>query len=99
MQLKKMSCYRYIWDMMFVNTFLKIKHAILLFYFMFLPCILILPRHLFIQLNAQPDCSRKMLKLALKFTLKCCYMFRLNKPSSGSLLLCFAKVIIIKIVS
>jgi len=35
--------------------------------------------------------------ITLKFTLKCSYMFRFNKPSSGSLLLCFAKVIIIKI--
>ena len=40
-----------------------------------------------------------MLKLALKSILKCYYMFRFNKPSSGSLLLCFAKVIIIKIFS
>jgi len=56
-------------------------------------------RLLFIQLNAQLDCSRKMLKLTLKFTLKFSYMFRFNKPSSGSLLLCFAKVIFIKIVS
>jgi len=39
-----------------------------------------------------------MLKLAWKFTLKCSYMFRCNKPSSWSLLSCFAKVIIIKIV-
>jgi hypothetical protein len=40
-----------------------------------------------------------MLKLTLKCTLKCSYMFRSNKPSSGSLLLCFVKVIIIKIVN
>ena len=53
---------------------------------------------LFIQLNTQLDCSR-MLKRTLKFTLKCSYMFRFNKPSSGSLLLCFDKVIIIKTVS
>ena len=39
-----------------------------------------------------------MLKLTLKFTLKCSHMFRCNKPSPGGLLLCFAKVIIIKIV-
>jgi len=39
----------------------------------------------------------EMLKYTLKFTLKCSYMFRFNKPSSGGLLLCFAKVIIIKI--
>ena len=39
-----------------------------------------------------------MLKLTLKFMLKCSYMFRFNKQSSGSLLLCFAKVTIIKIV-
>jgi len=62
------------------------------------PRILLLSRLLFIQLNAQVDCSREMLKLTLKFTLKCSYMFRFNKPSSGSLLLCFAKVIIIKII-
>jgi len=37
--------------------------------------------------------------ITLKFTLKCSYMFRFNKPSSGSLLLCFAKVIIIKILA
>ena len=54
---------------------------------------------LFVQLNAQLDCYRQMLELTLKFTFKCSYMFRFNKPSSGSLLLCFVKVIIIKIVS
>jgi len=41
----------------------------------------------------------EMLKLTLKFTSKCSYMFRFNKPPSGSLLSCFAKVIIIKRVS
>jgi len=65
--------------------------------FTVVPCILILSSLLFIQLNAQLECSRKMLKLTLKFTLKRSYMFRLQKPLSGSLLLCFAKVIIIKI--
>ena len=39
-----------------------------------------------------------MLKLTLKFTLKCSYMFLFNKLSSASLLSCFAKFIIIKIV-
>jgi len=58
-----------------------------------------IPSLLFIQLNALLECSRKMLKLTLKSTLKCSYMFRFNKPSSGSSLLCFAKVIVIKIVS
>jgi len=53
---------------------------------------------LFVQLNAQVDCSRKILKLTLRFILKCSYMFRFNKPSSGSLLLCLAEVTIIKIV-
>ena len=38
---------------------------------------------LFIQLNAQLDCSRKMLKLTLKFTLKCSYMFRFNNHFQG----------------
>jgi len=37
-----------------------------------------------------------MLKLTLKFASKCSYMFRLNKKSSGSLLLCFPEVIIPK---
>jgi len=41
----------------------------------------------------------EVLKLTLKFTLKCPFMFQFNKPSSGSLLSCFAKVVIIKIVS
>ena len=50
---------------------------------------------LFIELNAQQDCYRKM----LKFTLKCSYTFQFNKPSSVSLLLCFPKFIIIKLVS
>jgi len=49
------------------------------------------------QLNVQLDYSRKLLKLTLKFALKCSYVFRFNKPSSGSLLLVFAKAIIIKI--
>jgi len=39
----------------------------------------------------------EVLKLTLKFTIKCSYMFRFNIPSSGSLLLYFAKVKIIKI--
>ena len=69
-----------------------------LFFFTFLPCILIFSRLLFVQLNVQLDCSRKLLKLILKFALKCSYMFRLNKPTSGSLLLCLAKIIVIKIV-
>jgi len=68
-------------------------------FFTVLPHILILSRLLFIQLNAKLNCSRRLLKLTLKFTLKCPYMFRFNKPSSGSLLLCFAEVLIIKIVS
>jgi len=39
---------------------------------------------LLIQLNAQPECSRKMLKLALKFKLKCSYMFRLHNHHQGA---------------
>ena len=69
-----------------------------LFFFTFLPCILIFSRLLFVQLNVQLDCSRKLLKLILKFALKCSYMFRLNKPTSGSLLSFFAKIMIIKMV-
>jgi len=49
--------------------------------------------------TAKLECSRKMLKLTLKFTLKCSYMFPFNKPTSGSLLMCLAKGIIIKMVS
>jgi len=56
---------------------------------MFVPCMVNINFHsstvhlgiitsLFIQLNAQLYCSRKMLKL----TLKCSYMFWFNKPSS-----------------
>ena len=48
-----------------------------------LPRILILSRLLFIQLNAQLDCSRKLLRLALKFTLKCSSMFRFNNHPQG----------------
>jgi len=51
----------------------------------------------FIQLNAQLCYSR--LKLTLKFYNKMLLHFSVNKPSSGSLLLCFVKVMIIKIVS
>jgi len=51
---------------------------------------------LFIQLNAQLDYSR--LKLTLKFYIKMLLHVLGNKPSSGSLLLCFAKVLVIKIV-
>ena len=76
----------------FIKTKVKINFTVL-------PCIFILSLPLFIQLNAQLDCSRKMLKLTLKFILKFSYMFRFNKSSSGSLLLCFVKDIIIKIVS
>ena len=50
---------------------------------------------IYMQLIAQLDCFRKMLKLTLNFTSKCSYMFQFNKPSSGKLLFCFAKVIII----
>jgi len=39
-----------------------------------------------------------MLKLTLKFTLKYSYMFRFNKPSSGSSLPFFAEVISILII-
>ena len=39
---------------------------------------------LFIQLNAQLECSRKMLKLTLKFALKCSYMFRLHNHHQGA---------------
>jgi len=39
---------------------------------------------LFVQQNAQLDCSRKMLKLSLKVTLKCSYMFRFNNHHHGS---------------
>jgi hypothetical protein len=52
---------------------------------------------LFIQLNAQLDYSK--LKLALKFILKRSLHVSVNKTSSGSLLPCLAKVMIIKIVS
>ena len=78
----------------FISAFL-----LCFFYFVVLPCILILSRILFIQLSAQLDCSRKVLKLILKFTLKCSYVFRFNNHHQGSLLLCLAKVIIIKIYS
>jgi len=43
-----------------------------------------LSRLLFIQLNVQLDCSKKMLKLTLKFTLKCSYMFRFNNHHQGA---------------
>jgi len=76
----------------FIKTTVKIIFTVL-------QCILRLSRPLIIQLNTQLDCSRKMLKFTLKFILKCSYMFRFNKPSSGSLLMCFAKVITIKIIS
>jgi len=39
---------------------------------------------LFIRLNAQLDCWRKMLKLTLKFTLKCSYMFWFNNHHQGA---------------
>ena len=52
--------------------------------FTVLPLILILSRRLFIQLIAQLDCSRKMLKRTLKFTLKCSYMFRFNNRHQGA---------------
>ena len=39
---------------------------------------------LFIQLNAQLDCSRKLLILTIKFTLKCSYMFRFNSHHQGA---------------
>jgi len=45
---------------------------------------ILLSRLLFTQLNAQLDCSRKMLKLTLKFTLKCSYMFRFNNHHQGA---------------
>jgi len=41
----------------------------------------------------------EMLKLTLQLTPKCSYMFQFNKPLSGSLILCFVKDIIIKIIS
>jgi len=47
-------------------------------------CILIFSRLLFIQLNAQLDCSRKMLTFTLKYTLKCSYMFRLHNRHQGA---------------
>jgi len=47
--------------------------------FTVLPCILILSSPLFIQLIAQVECSRKMLKL----TLKCLYLFRLHNHHQG----------------
>jgi hypothetical protein len=50
-------------------------------------------KFLFIYLNAPLDYSR--LKVILKFTFKCCYVFRLT----NYLLPCFAKVMIIKVVS
>ena len=44
--------------------------------FTVLPRIFILSRLLFSQLNAQLDCSGKILKLTLKSTLKCSYMLK-----------------------
>jgi len=38
----------------------------------------------FVQLNAQLDCPRKLLNLTFKFTLKCSYMFRLNNHHQGA---------------
>ena len=62
-----------------------------------LPCILILSRlHLSNWMHNQ--IVLEVLKLTIKFTLKCPYMFLFNKPSSGTLLSCFVEVIIIKIV-
>jgi len=51
---------------------------------------------LFIRLNAQLDYTR--LKLHIKIYIKMPLHVSVNKPSSGSLLQCFAKVMIIKIV-
>jgi hypothetical protein len=80
-------------EVFYVNQYLSYKNSVIRQIKSFLL------RLLFIRLNAQLDCSRKLLKLTLKFALKCSFMFRFNKPTSGSLLLCFAKVIIVKIVS
>jgi len=52
---------------------------------------------LFIQLNAQLGYSR--LKTYIKIYIKMLLHVLVNKPSLGSLLPCFAKVVIIKIVS
>jgi hypothetical protein len=49
-----------------------------------LRCILILSNLLFIQPNAQLECSKKMLKLTLKIALKYSYMFRLNNHHDGA---------------
>jgi hypothetical protein len=40
------------------------------FFFTVVPCSFILSSPLFIQVNAQLNCSKRMLKLTLKFTLK-----------------------------
>jgi hypothetical protein len=47
---------------------LMVEHVLNVF--TVVPCILVLSSLLFIQLNAQLDCSKRMLKLTLKFTLK-----------------------------
>jgi len=54
--------------------------AVYFFFFTVPPRILILSRFLFIQLNAQLDCFRKM----LKSTLKCSYMFQFNNHHQGA---------------
>jgi len=48
-------------------------------------CILMLSSLLFIQLNAQLDCSKELLKLTLKFILKVLLHISVIQPSSGSL--------------
>ena len=59
----------------------KLLYIIYLFFFFTVsPCILILSRPVFIQLNAQLHCSRKLLKR----TLKCSYMFWFNSHHQGA---------------
>jgi len=75
------------------NKHRRYKNKILIFFFTVVPCILMLSCLLFIQLNAQLDCSNGMLKLALKFTLKCSYMFWLHDHHQGAYCLCFAQTV------
>jgi hypothetical protein len=48
---------------------------------------------LFIQINAQLECSKRMLKLTLKFTLKVLPHVSVYNHHRGAYYMCFAKVI------
>jgi hypothetical protein len=53
---------------------------------------------LLMQLNAQLESSKRMLKLTLKFTLKVILHVSVYNHHQGAYCMCFAKVIIIKII-